>query len=152
MARPDSTPSAPTGFALSLERTIAATPERVFAAFTQADQLARWFRPSPDHRCTVPVLEARVGGRYRIELLHPDGRTSVASGTYEEISPPRRLVFSWTWEDKPEHLVSRIIVNIEPQGAGTRLVFVHEQLPTIESAENHKKGWTGCLEALLQQF
>src|SRR5262249_37471972 len=37
------TPATGTGFALSVERTIAAPPERVFDAFTQAQQLARWF-------------------------------------------------------------------------------------------------------------
>lgn len=144
-------PSTPTGFAVSLERTIQASPERVFAAFTQAKKLATWFAPSNAHTCHVPVLEPRVGGRYRIELRHPEGHSSVATGTYEEVSP-HRLVFSWTWEDKPEHQTSRVIVSIEPQGTGTRVVLVHEQLPTIESSESHKKGWTGCLDSLVQAF
>ncbi len=149
MAKPTATT---TGFALTLERTIAATPERVFEAFTQAEKLARWFGPASDYVCRVHTLEPRAGGRYRFELQRPDGYVSVAAGIYEEVSPPNRLVFSWAWEDKPEHLTSRVIVNIEPKGEGTRVVLVHEQLPTAASSEAHTKGWTGCLDRLVQTF
>ena len=145
-------PSTTTGFALTIERTIAATPERVFEAFTQAEKLTRWFGPASDYGCHVHLLEPRAGGRYRFELRRPDGGLSVVAGTYEEVSPPRRLVFSWAWEDKPEHMTSRVIVSLEPKGAGTHLVLVHEQLPSAESSEGHNKGWTGCLDRLVQAF
>ncbi len=150
MAKPTATTT--TGFALTLERTIAATPERVFEAFTQAEKLARWFGPGDEYSCVVHELDARPGGRFRFEMRRPDGYVSVAFGTYEEVSSPHRLVLSWTWEDKPEHLTSRVIVSLEPKGEGTRVLLVHEQLPTAASSEAHTKGWTGCLDRLVRMF
>ena len=145
-------PIATTGFALTLERTIAATPERVFEAFTQAEKLARWFGPTDEYSSVVHALEPRPGGRFRLEMRSPSGVSSVAFGTYEEVTPPSRLVFSWTWEGKPEHQTSRITVIIEPQGAGTRLALVQEQLPTAESVDAHTKGWTACLDRLVRSY
>src|SRR5262245_30558969 len=151
MAKPITTTTAAPTFAVTLERTIAATPERVFEAFTQAEKLTRWFARSDEYGCHVHVLEPRAGGRFRIEMRRPDG-ASVVGGTYEEVTRPSRLVFTWTWEDKPEHLTSRVTVNIEPKGTGTRVVLVHEQLPTVEAREGHTKGWNGCLDRLVKAF
>ena len=145
-------PTTGTGFALTVERTIAAPPERVFEAFTQAQQLARWFKPGDDFKVTVHALEARAGGRYRFEINKPDGGRSIVAGTYDEVTSPRRLVFSWAWEDKPADGTSRVTVTLEPKGAGTHLVLVHEQLPTVESREAHTHGWNGCLETLVKQY
>jgi uncharacterized protein YndB with AHSA1/START domain len=145
-------PTAGTVFALTVERTIAAPPERVFEAFTQAPQLSRWFKPAGEYTCKVPVLEPRAGGRYRIEMHRPDGGVSVVYGTYDEVSPPSRLVFTWAWEDKPADGKSRVTVTLESKGAGTRLVLVHEQLPSTESREAHTHGWNGCLDQLVKLY
>jgi len=145
-------PTTGTGFALTLERTIAAPPEKVFEAFTQAQQLARWFRPNDQYQVTVHAMELRAGGRYRIEMRRPDGGVSVVGGTYDEVSRPSRLVFTWAWEDKPADGLSRVTVSLEPKGAGTRLVLVHEQLPSVESREAHAHGWNGCLDQLVSLF
>ena len=83
-------PTTGAGFALSVERTIAAPPERVFDAFTQAQQLARWFGPTNEYGITVHALEARTGGRYRIEMRHSGGNVHVVAGVYEEVSRPSR--------------------------------------------------------------
>ena len=148
MAKPVTT----TGFALRLERTIAATPERVFEAFTQAEKLARWFGPTDEYASVVHTLDARPGGRFRIEMRSPSGVSSIAFGTYEEVTRPSRLVFSWTWEDKPEHQTSRVTVIIEPKGTSTNLVLVQEQLPSDESVAAHTKGWTSCLDRLVRNI
>jgi uncharacterized protein YndB with AHSA1/START domain len=139
-----------TGFALTLERTIAAPPEKVFDAFTQAATLASWFGPSDDYTCTVPVIEPRAGGRYRIEMRHSGGNVHVVSGVYEEVVRPRRLIFSFAWENMPERGNSRVTVSFEPAGAGTKLVLFQEQLPTAETREAHTAGWTGCLSKLVK--
>jgi len=145
-------PTAGAGFALALERTIAAPPERVFDAFTQAHQLARWLGPTDEFGITVHALEARAGGRYRVEMKHSDGNVHVVGGVYEEVSRPSRLVFSWRWETMPEHGTSRITVSFERKGAGTRVSLVQEQLPTLEARESHTKGWNGCLDKLVRLF
>jgi len=146
------TPPAVTGTLVQLEREIAAPPEKAFEAFTRAATLSRWFAPGDDFGCTVHELDARPGGRYRIEMRDPAGVVHVVGGTYETVEPPHRLVFSWAWEDRPEHGVSRVTVRLEPGGRGTRLILVHEQLPTPAAREAHAAGWTGCLGRLERVF
>ena len=141
-----------TGFALTLERTIAAPPEKVFDAFTQAETLARWFSPSVEHTSTVPVCDARPGGRYRIEMRHSGGNVHVVIGVYEQVMRPSRLVFSFAWENMPERGNSRVTVTFEKAGTGTKLVIFQEQLPSAEMREAHNAGWGGCLVKLVQMF
>ena len=145
-------PTLGAGFALSVERPIAAPPERVVDAFTQAQQLARWFGPTNEYGITVHALEARTGGRYRIEMRHSGGNVHVVAGVYEEVSRPTRLVFSWQWENKPEDGNSRVTVSLEPKGEGTHLRLVQEQLPTAAARDAHTQGWTGCLDKLVRLY
>jgi uncharacterized protein YndB with AHSA1/START domain len=145
-------PTTGTGFSLAVERTIAAPPERVFDAFTQAQQLARWFGPTDEYTITVHALEARTGGRYRVEMKHSGGNVHVVGGVYEEVSRPNRIVFSWKWEDQPELGDSRITVSFVAKGAGTQLRLVQEQLPTAEAREKHSHGWDGSLDKLVRLF
>ena len=139
-----------TGFALTLERTIAAPPEKVFDAFTQAETLARWFSPSDQYTSTVPECDARPGGRYRIEMRHSGGNVHVVYGVYERVVRPTELVFSFAWENMPERGHSRVTVTFEKTGTGTKLVIFQEQLPSAEMREAHNAGWTGCLARLDQ--
>ena len=141
-----------TGFALTLERTIAAPPETVFDAFTQAATLARWFGPNDQYTSTVPECDARPGGRYRIEMRHSGGNVHVVQGVYEEVTRPHRLIFSFAWENMPERGHSRVTVSLEKSGTGTKLVLFQEQLPSAEMREAHTAGWTGCLTKLVGMF
>lgn len=143
---------ADTGTLVRLEREIAASPEKVFEAFTQAATLSRWFAPGDDFGCTVHELDVRPGGRYRVEMRPPDGDVHIVHGTYETVERPGRLVFSWAWEDNPADGVSRVTVLIEPGGRGSKLTLVHELLPTPAARESHTKGWTGCLGRLERVF
>lgn len=141
-----------TGFALTLERAIAAPPEKVFDAFTQAGTLARWFSPSDQYASTVPECDARPGGRYRIEMRHSGGNVHVVYGVFELVTRPSRLVFSFAWENMPERGNSRVTVTFEKTGAGTKLVLFQEQLPSAEMREAHTAGWNGCFVKLVRMF
>src|SRR5262249_54865386 len=127
-------------------------PEKVFEAFTQAQKLARWFGPTDEFTVTVHALDVRPGGRYRVEMKHSGGNVHTVGGTYELVSPPHRLVFTWAWEEMPNRGLSRVTVSFEPKRAGTRVVLVHEQLPDAEAREAHAHGWNGCLDKLVRLF
>lgn len=139
-----------TGFALRLERTLTATPERVFDAFTKAEVLARWFGPTDEHQCTVQELDLTPGGRYRLEIKHSGGNIHTAAGKYIEISRPGKLSFTWGWVEKPQDGESRVTLHIEKAGEGTKLVLVQEQFPTAEIRDAHNQGWTGSLDKLVR--
>ena len=48
--------------------------------------------------CEVPLLEPRVGGRYRIAMRLSDGREIPVAGVFKTIDPPKTLAFTWGWE------------------------------------------------------
>jgi uncharacterized protein YndB with AHSA1/START domain len=80
---------------LKLNRVFQAPRERVFRAWTDAKELARWFAPSADYTTRVPELDLRVGGTYKVEMHHKGGNVHTVLGTYREIRPPERIVFTW---------------------------------------------------------
>ena len=81
--------------ALVITRTIGAPRELVFAAFTDARHLREWWGPE---NFTTPDAgaDARPGGAMRLDMHSPDGTVYRGGGTYHELEPPSRLVFSTT--------------------------------------------------------
>ncbi len=142
MAAPDSP-----AHALEVRRTIRASPERIYDAWTTADALARWFAPSAEFTTIVHTLELRVGGQYRLEMRHSSGSTRVAVGTYHELTRPTRLSFSWRWEGAA---MADTLVTIEliPAGSSTELVLTHTGFPTPHDRDEHSKGWLACLSRI----
>ena len=57
---------------LQVKRTFGASRERVFRAWTNAEELRHWFFPSTDYTVVIPVLDLRVGGKYQLEMHHKD--------------------------------------------------------------------------------
>jgi uncharacterized protein YndB with AHSA1/START domain/predicted small metal-binding protein len=135
---------------LEVVRTLSAPPERVFAAWTRPEKIRLWFAPGD---MTVPLATAdvRVGGSYRIEMREPGGSTYVKCGTYREIVPNERLVFTWADESEPS-AESLVTVTFRDLGGKTELKIVHERLASEESREMHLQGWIGCLANLDTAF
>jgi uncharacterized protein YndB with AHSA1/START domain len=131
---------------LVLTRTIAASVERVYDAWTNPAQMKRWFCPG---EMTVPVAEAdlREGGQYRIQMRSPDGELHTTGGVYQEIVPNQRLVFTWQWEGaEVETTVTVELRRISDRQ--TELTVTHEGFETSEARDKHGPGWNGCLDKL----
>lgn len=119
------------GRSTTLVRDYPVPPGRVFAAWTDPDQL-EWFSGLPAARSN-PGVDLRVGGFWRVLLQEgPGGRTYVTGGRYLEVDPPHRLVFSWGavggWpaldphDERATPLVSLQFLATEVDGApGTRM-------------------------------
>ncbi|MCG8648262.1 MAG: SRPBCC domain-containing protein [Pirellulales bacterium] len=70
----------------------------------------------------------------------------VCGGEFVEVSPPAKLVYTWSWET-PGMEVGESLVTVEfiAQGEMTELVLVHERLPDQQAADKHTEGWTACI-------
>jgi uncharacterized protein YndB with AHSA1/START domain len=133
---------------LKLRRTFQAPRERVFRAWTDPLELGRWFAPSEEYSTLVPVLELQVGGKYRVEMHHKDGNVHKVSGTYREIKPPEKIVFTWAWEHDPEMNESLVTIEFRDLGPSTEILLTHEHLPNVEQRDKHEHGWNGCINQL----
>lgn len=134
---------------LTVSRLITAAPERVFDAWLDPMLLSRFMRP--EENVTIPVAETdpREGGRFTI-LMRAGDREIPHSGTYLEIRPHERIVF--TWESPFSIDGSTVTVALAPEGAATRVTLTHVKFVSEEMRGNHEKGWGEILEALGVEF
>lgn len=133
--------------ALCIRRRYPVAPEKVWRAWTDPQALIRWFGPGEPDSVTVAEVDLRVGGRYHIVFHTPDGQDHDVGGVYQEVVPPRRLVFSWAWRSTPER-VSRVTVEIEPTRDGCELLFTHDRFFDQAARVNHERGWLATLDKL----
>lgn len=136
---------------LVIKRRFKAPVERVYAAWTDASLMRRWFAPG---EMTVPEAEAdvRVGGRYRVRMSESgsDCEFHTTGGVYREVVPNERLVFTWQWEGSDlETLVTLEFTALAADE--TELTLIHEGFDNEDTREKHGHGWDGCL-AKLESF
>ena len=132
------------------KRRYRAPRERVFRAFTDPAELTRWFSPSEDIATDVIDLELRAGGVYRFGFHLPGGAVDYVLGTFEEVSPPGRLVFTWTWAEPDPHAGIETLVTVEfiEHGDETEVVVTHDRFPNEETRARHDAGWQGTFDRL----
>jgi len=134
---------------LRLERLIPSPPEILFALWTEPAQLLRWWAPE-GYEPSVDALDTRPGGRWRTTLRRPDGSMLATSGVYRIVEPPRRLAFTWAWEDDSgaRGHETEVVVDFEPIPGGTRLVLVQRRFESRQARDNHNAGWSSTFDRL----
>jgi uncharacterized protein YndB with AHSA1/START domain len=131
---------------LTLTRTLPASPDRCFRAWTDPQALKHWFGPN-DIEVLAAESDPRVGGHYRILMRSPGGEEHDVSGVFREVVANRKLVFTWAWRDTPERQ-SLVTIEFLPQGTATALTLTHEQFADEDVRDRHRHGWTGSLDKL----
>ncbi len=124
---------------VSVTRVLAAPPEQVWAALTEPEALAAWFWPAS--LAAKVSADPRPEGDYRIEAA-----SMAVGGAYREVTPPRRLVFSWRWDGEGDE--SLVTIDLAPRGDETELVLRHDGLRDTEVRDLHVRGWNDCLDRL----
>lgn len=84
----------PDNAAVVVKLFIAAPPARVFQAITDPKQLIQWWGQKGVFRATDSKSDFRVGGKWSIEGIGPNGGPFHMEGEYLEVDPPRLLVQS----------------------------------------------------------
>jgi uncharacterized protein YndB with AHSA1/START domain len=133
-----------------VRRHVSASAERVFRAFSDRAQVARWLTPGPDVKLSVLAFDFRVGGHYRFAYDVPGVGRMLVGGTYRAIEPPTRIVFSWLIEPPDEHagIESEVTISIAARRRGAELIVRHEKLGRHDANVRHSAGWQGALEQL----
>jgi len=100
-----------TGRTVEKELFIAAAPERVYRAFTDKQDLQRWF-------VTNAEVQAQPGGVFN---LHWNDDT--VNGEFVELEPNRRITF--TWDERPRYGITTCTIELIPEADGTLLRLTH---------------------------
>jgi len=131
---------------LHLEKVLTVPRERVFAAFVDPAQLRRWWGPAG---FTVSRLElaAEEGASYRIAMQPPEGGVFHIRGTLQAVEPPRRLAFTFIYEEPdPDDQETLVTLTFESTGGGTRVTVDQGPFKTAARLGLHRDGWTETLE------
>jgi len=134
---------------LQVNRFIHAEIEQVFAAFTLPEILVDWFGPDFCFPMDADV-DLRPGGAFRVEMETDDLGPTEIVGTYQEVVPNTRLVFTWAWKDNAlmgtgETLVTVDLIDIE---GGTEVRIHHSGFPNLDERDIHTQGWNSALDNL----
>lgn len=141
------------GHTLVIEHTFRASPAAVFEAWSHPDVLRRWWGAGTDWTSPVVEIDLQVGGCYRLAMTDPDaGATYTVVGEYVEVRPPRRLVYTWTWETPGSptgDLTTLVTVEFhDAENGGTRLVLTHSGFVDADQGTSHEHGWQACIANL----
>ena len=113
---------------VKLAVTIAATPDEVFAALTDAKSIAQWSGQKGK-------VASKIGGAF--ELF--DGWVK---GKVLEFKPGKSLIYTWLPGDWPEFQEESVVkYTFTATGKGTKIVLQHSNFPNETEKKNHKKGW-----------
>jgi uncharacterized protein YndB with AHSA1/START domain len=119
-------------YELSVQRTIATTPEVAYDACTDPKLLSKWFT-------TKAKADLRVGGRYS----NADGDT----GEFRRLDPPRRVRFTW---ENPKHCPGTTVeITFDAKAPNKTAVRVqHMKLASQRDRKEMREGWSWALGSL----
>jgi glutathione S-transferase len=140
-----------------IHRVLRAPRERVFDAWTKAEQLHQWRGPEG-----WVVLEAqsdpRPGGQHRVVVRgmprpsspddKPVEKTGASHGVYLDVVPYELIRFTWLadWAPGEESVVT---VRLSDAEGGTLMEFAHEKFNRPDSANAHNMGWSSAFVRLV---
>ena len=136
---------------LTINRTIPASREAVFNAWLSPEILAKFMTTPKGASAPARVNNDPVkGGRFSIVMMNGDKEIPHA-GTYLEIDPHSRLVFTW---ESPYSLDDSVVTIdlTEPEPGRTDLKLRHVKFRSEEARDGHREGWTtivGNLSSIL---
>jgi uncharacterized protein YndB with AHSA1/START domain len=134
-----------------IERTYDASPERVFAAWSDQKAKAQWFIGPDEWVSSDHELDFRVGGRESVSGGPKGGPVHRYAAEYRDIVPNERIVTTYEmYMDETRTSVSVASVEFTPAGSGTLLVMTESGafLDGLDNVESREEGTRGILDQL----
>ena len=126
---------------LNVSRLIKATPKRIYDAWLDPAMMTRFMFPRPEMHITEARSDPRVGGRFSVVMV--GDKEYPHEGSYKELTPYSRLVF--TWEAPWSAPDSTVTITLTREGGATRVDLSHARFLSEDSRDNHAIGWAGML-------
>ena len=140
-------------------RIVKASPERVYKAFTDRDDLLAWLPPG-EMTGQLHEFDARVGGGYCMSLFYPPDETAFRGKSadredrvnvrFVELSPPRKIVEAVTFDTTDPAFLGEmtLTVTLEEVPAGTNVTMLFENIPPGIRPEDNEAGAEMSLDQL----
>ena len=135
---------------VTLHRVLTAPPERIYRALLDPDALTKFL---PPHGFTGRVLEmdARVGGRYRMQFTNlSNGQSHAFGGEYLELVPNERIVHTDTFDDPNLPGQMSTTITLKAVSCGTEFTAVQQGIPAMIPVEACYLGWQQTMQLLAQ--
>ena len=131
---------------LIIKRTYDAPIDVVWDAWADPARAKVWWGP---RGFTAPVVELdeRPGGKWRAKMVGPDGSELWQHGVYREIVPRRRIVYTFIWDQEPNHEML-VTVEFSAKANRTEISFQQTGFKSDGEREGHKGGWNESFDRL----
>jgi len=151
------------GLAYTMSRVFDAPRELVWKAWTDPEQLMRWWGPK-DYTSPFCEIDLREGGKYLNCMRSPEGQDYWSTGVYREIVPLERIVLTDSFADENGNVVPashygfgddfplelEVIVTFEDDGDKTKMTLKHVGFPAGEVSEQAGAGWNESFDKLAE--
>ena len=135
------------GFELVMQAEFAAPREAVFSAWTDKRLISRWWA-ARTYTTLSCEMDVRPGGAWRRLMRRPNGTILIEYGTYREVVPPERLVFTYNSEGadpvEPETVVTVTLARLGAER--TRLTLRHTGIDSDAAHASHEAAWSRCFD------
>ena len=133
---------------IRLHRVLKTTPAKLYKAFIDPEARVKWLPPN-GFTAKVHASDVRVGGAYKMSFTNfSSGRSHSFGGTYVELSPGQRLVYTDKFDDPNMPGEMRVTVTFKEVSCGTELNITQEGIPEMIPPEACYLGWQESLTLL----
>ena len=140
---------------LTIEKTYAASPSRVFGAWADPEMRRIWGSPSDEIDLRIDAADFSVGGEDVSTCMMGDEAIAIVRGRYHDIVTDRRIIYTEIIASM-EAIEGACLVSAEfqPDGQGTRLVLTLQTaaLDGADLLEGIQEGWESALLRLSEMM
>lgn len=134
---------------LVVTRVFDAPPALLFKVWTDPSHFMRWWGPRR-HPVAHLEMDVRPGGAWRGCLrAKDDGAELWQGGTFLEVAPPHRIVFTFAWDEDGERGLENLVsVTFADEIGKTRMTLRQTPFRSMAEREGHREGWSSSFDRL----
>lgn len=146
------TVSTPSPLKLTLSKNFNQSIEKLYQAWTNEKAVAQWFTPSSEWKCIDISFKAKTGNPYFVMMKATDGKLWRVEGTFQEVIPNERIVFTWDYPGADSIGLTVVSVRFLKSGQTSKIELTHQGFKNESDRSEHQWGWEGCTGNLERFF